>query len=411
MTYINRPGYCWFVLAAGTLAVFSALGLARFGYSVVLPSMQTGLALDNAQTGILASANLAGYLCMALLGGALACHLGARIVVSGGLLVIGISMYLTGTADSFAGAAFWRAITGLGSGAANVAVMGMWAAWFPQKLRGLAAGIAVTGSALAFIIIGPLVPKIIAWGGVDGWRICWQVFGGASLLVGLICLVVLRTPPGTATIDLSSPYGSSDTPNKHMHGSWQSILKDSSAWHLGLVYVAFGFSYIIFMTFFVKHLMTSGGYSKAAAGNLFMTMGWACLLCSFFWGALSDRIGRKWTMALVYVIHAVAFTIFGVATTPLFFTVAALLYGATAFSIPAIMSAACGDQFGKRLAPAALGFITLLFGIGQALGPSVAGFMAKASGSFSSSFLLAAGVALLGCIGAMTLKKEGTSVH
>jgi len=31
--------YGWLVLAIGTLAVFGALGLARFGYSVVLPAM------------------------------------------------------------------------------------------------------------------------------------------------------------------------------------------------------------------------------------------------------------------------------------------------------------------------------------------------------------------------------------
>jgi len=158
------------------------------------------------------------------------------------------------------------------------------------------------------------------------------------------------------------------------------------------------------MTFFVKHLMVAGGYSKAAAGSLFMAMGWANLACSFLWGGLSDRIGRKWAMAIIYLVHAAAFTLFGMAATPAVFTLAALLYGSTAFSIPAIMAAACGDLFGQRLAPASLGFVTLLFGIGQALGPSVAGLMADATGSFSSAFLLAAAVALLGAIGATTLR-------
>src|SRR5512138_3435337 len=90
MSLANRSGYCWLVLAAGTLAVFSALGLARFGYSVVLPAMQAGLGLDNAQAGALASANLAGYLIMALLGGVLASHWGARAVIFAGLTVAGL---------------------------------------------------------------------------------------------------------------------------------------------------------------------------------------------------------------------------------------------------------------------------------------------------------------------------------
>lgn len=404
MSLVNRPGYCWLVLAAGTMAVFSALGLARFGYSVVLPAMQAGLGLDNAQAGALASANLAGYLVMALLGGALAAHWGARSVIVAGLTVASVGMLLTSMVDGLAGAAVWRAVTGIGSGAANVAVMGMWAAWFPASRRGLAAGIAVTGSSLSFITIGPLVPWLLTRGGVDGWRQCWQLFGGASLVIALLCLLVIRSRPGGASVNLSSPYGGADSRTAERHGSWHDVFRSGAAWHLGLVYVAFGFSYIIFMTFFVKHLMTAGGYSKAAAGNLFMTMGWANLVCSFLWGGLSDRIGRKWAMMLIYLVHAVAFTLFGLAATPTAFLVAALLYGSSAFSIPAIMAAACGDLFGQRLAPAALGFVTLLFGIGQALGPSVAGMMADATGSFTSAFLLAAGVALLGAIGATTLK-------
>jgi hypothetical protein len=36
------------------------------------------------------------------------------------------------------------------------------------------------------------------------------------------------------------------------------------------------------------------------------------------------------------------------------------------------MTAAAGDSIGRELAPAGLGFITLIFGIGQSLGPAVA---------------------------------------
>jgi len=73
------------------------------------------------------------------------------------------------------------------------------------------------------------------------------------------------------------------------------------------------------------------------------------------------------------------------------------------------MAATCGDVLGPRLAPAALGFITLFFGIGQALGPAVAGAIADASGSFFGPYLLAAGVALLGAIGASLLRPASTT--
>ena len=405
MSVTAHRAYPWLLLAAGTLAVFSALGLARFGYSVLLPPMQSGLGLDNSQAGVLASANLIGYLVMALAGGALASRFGARIVVSAGLVVIGIGMIMTGLSEGFTSAALWRAVTGVGSGAANIAVMGMWATWFPPAKRGLASGIAVTGSAFAMIGTGSLVPPLLARSGANGWQFCWQIFGGLSLAIALICWLVIRNKKTIPAIDLASPYGGAIAAPADRHsGSWHDIFRSKAAWHLGLVYVAFGFSYIIFMTFFVKHLMAAGGYSRASAGNLFMLMGWANLLISFLWGSLSDRIGRANTLVIVYLIHTVAFALFGLAHTPLFFTLSALLFGMTAFSIPAIMAATCGDIFGGRMASVAIGFVTLLFGIGQVAGPAIAGFMADSSGSFTTAYLLAAAVALAGAVGSLTLR-------
>jgi predicted MFS family arabinose efflux permease len=393
----------WLVLAAGTLAVFGALGLARFGYTVVLPAMQAGLSLDNTQAGVLASANLAGYLVLAVLGGALAAHYGPRRVIAGGLLVAGIGMLFTGRAHGFLPAAAWRCLTGIGSGAANVAVMGMWAAWFAPARRGLASGVAVTGSSLALIVVGPLAPRLMAVTGPDGWRHCWTLFGGLTLLVALVCWLAIRDRPGEPLADLGSPYGRAPVaPPAGLQ--WGLVYRARPVWHLGLVYVAFGFSYMIYLTFFVKRLVAEGGYNKAAAGDLFMTLGWASLVCGVLWGWLSDRLGRRAALVAIYLVQALAYGLFALWPTPTGFTLSALLFGITAWSIPAVMAAACGDVLGPRLAPAALGFITLFFGIGQALGPGVAGAMADASGSFAPAYLLAMGVALLGAGAAATLR-------
>jgi MFS family permease len=133
-------------------------------------------------------------------------------------------------------------------------------------------------------------------------------------------------------------------------------------------------------------------------------MGWVSLVCGLLWGTVSDVIGRRRALIIVFLIHAVAFSLFALLPTPTGFTLSAVLFGLSAWSIPAIMAAACGDVLGPRLAPAALGLITLLFGIGQAVAPSVAGAMADASGSFVTALLLAAGVALLGALGAFFLR-------
>jgi MFS family permease len=69
------------------------------------------------------------------------------------------------------------------------------------------------------------------------------------------------------------------------------------------------------------------------------------------------------------------------------------------------MAAAAGDFVGPRLAPAGLGFITLFFGVGQAVGPALGGFLADMSHSFSIPFLTAGGISLIGMILSFFLKK------
>jgi hypothetical protein len=55
-----RLHYGLVVLALIVLAVFGSLGLARFGYTSILPAMQNGLKLTNTQAGELQSWNLLG---------------------------------------------------------------------------------------------------------------------------------------------------------------------------------------------------------------------------------------------------------------------------------------------------------------------------------------------------------------
>lgn len=389
----------WLVLATGTLGVFVALGFARFGYAAVLPAMQDGLGLSNTQAGLLATSNLIGYVLLAVVGGALASRLGPRLVITCGVAVTGLAMLLTGVAHGFADALLWRLLTGLGSGATNVPILGLMASWFAARRRGLAAGVAVAGSSLALIVIGPAAPRILHAWPAEGWRVCWFAFGGIALGVAALSWFVLRNSPaelGLTPVGHAGEDVASAAAVRHSAAGWRSVYGSARAWSLGLVYTAFGFSYIIYMIFFVKSLVADGGYRPETAGELFMLMGWFSLLCGVVWGSVSDVLGRRLALVLVYLLQALAFGLFAWVRHPAAVVVSAVVFGLTAWSIPAIMAAACGDAFGPRLAPAALGFVTLFFGAGQALGPVVAGRIADHALSFRPAFATACAVALLG---------------
>jgi sugar phosphate permease len=398
-------------MVVSMLTVLGALGFARFGYTMILPDMQAALNLSNTQTGVLATGNFLGYLALALAGGVIASRYGPRRIIAISMLLIGVTMVLTGLASSFQEALLWRVLTGVGSGGSNVPVMALLPAWFAARRRGLATGVAVAGSSLALILTGLLVPRILEACGADGWRYSWAILGALVLLLGFLAAVLLRNRPedkGLRPIAAATDAPTATGTKASAALDWGQVYRSAAVWRLALVYVAFGFSYIIYVTYFAKYLQAEAGYSKEAAGNLWATVGWISIFCGLIWGTVSDLLGRKVGLALVYLIQAAAFAAFALWRSPAGYVVSVIAFGLTAWSIPGIVAAACGDYVGGRMAPAALGFVTLFFGLGQAAGPSVAGALADATGSFSPAFLLAAGVAFLGGVGSLLLRPPRT---
>jgi MFS family permease len=112
---------------------------------------------------------------------------------------------------------------------------------------------------------------------------------------------------------------------------------------------------------------------------------------------------------VIFLIQVVSYTLFALWTNTAGLTISAILFGLTAWGIPAIMAAVCGDIVGPALAPAAYGFLTVFHGLGQATGPYVGGRLADALPSFTWSYLLAAGVAFVGAIGALLLRRGAAS--
>jgi len=129
------------------------------------------------------------------------------------------------------------------------------------------------------------------------------------------------------------------------------------------------------------------------------------IFCGVIWGGISDKLGRSKGAALAYLVLAVAYIIYALVKVPFGLYLSAVVFGLTAWSIPTIMAAAAGDFVGPRLAPAGLGFITLFFGIGQALGPALGGYLADATRSFTVPFLVAGAISLAGMVFSLYLKK------
>jgi predicted MFS family arabinose efflux permease len=391
------PRYRWAILTMAGLVVFAALGLSRFSYTSILPSMQEGLGLTNTQAGALATANLAGYMVMAIVGGALASQFGPRRVVTIGLLLICLGMVITGLAAGYPMALGGRFLSGVGAACSNIPANTLIAAWFSQRRRGLATGTAASGASVGLVIVGPLVPFIIAEFGDDGWRMAWLILAAVVGLLAIVSFLVLRDRPGYRPDDHGPVV-------QQRAGGWRRIYFSGRVWHLGIVYFMFGFAYMAYMTFFVKRLVTDVGYTQESAGTMFMIIGWCSLVCGVLWGSIADAIGRKWAIVTIFFIQSVSYAVFAIWTGVTGVVVSAVLFGLTAWGIPAIMAVVSGDIVGPLMAPAAYGFLTVFHGFGQAAGPYVAGRLADSLPTFTTSYLMAAAVAFLGGIGTLLLR-------
>jgi MFS family permease len=410
-TPARGPHYGLVVLGLVVLVVFSALGLGRHGYTIVLPAMQEALHLTNTQTGTLQSWNLVGYLSTVILAGFLASRHGPRLVITIALGITAAGMVVTGCAPSFGAIGAGRFLAGAGGAGANVPAMGLVSAWFGPRRRGVAAGVAVAGSSLGLVVTGPLAPLILSRSAAgQGWRIWWLVLAMLTLAVLVAAAIFLRNRPAEQGLQPIGQAGPDTPAGPAAAGSlaWGQVCRSRRLWHLAAIYFAFGFSYIIYSTFFVRHLTSGLGYTRDGAGALWFQVGVVSILSGFIWGSVSDHWGRRCALLWVFCLQGASFLLLGLSRQTAGLYASAILFAFTAWSIPALMAAVCGDLFGARLAPAALGLITIVFGVGQALGPYLAGRMADATQSFSAAFILAGAVALiLGAGGSFLLAGHG----
>jgi len=386
------PGvhYAWVIVGTGTLCILAGLGFGRFALGMLLPSMASSLGLTYAQLGYISTGNFVGYLAAVLACGPLAARMGARALISGALLLVGVSMLLLGRATSFAPLLALYVITGFGSGATNVPMMGLIARWFGGRARGRAAGFAAIGSGFGIVASGQLVPWIGRLHGGEGWRTSWAVLGACVLAVAILAGLLLRNSPGSMGL---LPHGAVPTTGavppvssaepRRAPGRRPIVL-------LSIAYALFGYTYAIYVTFIVTALVRERGFSEATAGDFWSRVGLLSLLSGPVFGALSDRLGRRAGLMLVFALQMVAYLL-AVGNLPeAYLHLSIVLFGVSAWSVPTIMIAAVADYVGAERALGTFGVVTFIFALGQIAGPSVAGMLAERTGTFSSSFAMAA---------------------
>jgi MFS family permease len=118
----------------------------------------------------------------------------------------------------------------------------------------------------------------------------------------------------------------------------------------------------------------------------------------FFWGAVSDRIGRKWAYILIYGTQAIIFFVVGgihsLVAVSILFGIVLLNYGGGFGTMPSF----CADYFGTRYMGLIYGWIILAWGIGGIAGPILGARVKDLTGSFTRALPIIAGVLLIATV-------------
>jgi len=395
--------YSWIIVLTGAAVLFACLGLGRFSLGMLLPSMGHSLNMDYSQMGLVGTGNFAGYMLSVVLAGIAVRAIGARKTIVIGLVLVGSSMILIGQAREFLEVLSLYVATGIGSGLANIPMLGLVSHWFTRSNRGKAAGIILSGNGIAIVFAGLFVPWVNVSSGAEGWRTGWLTIGIMSLTVAAIAAIFLRNEPHekgvralgqTETLSNSPENGSG---KKSENNKWPMV-------HLGIIYALFGATYAVYATFIVVTLVDDRGFGENTAGMFWAVVGALSIFSGPLFGSLSDRLGRKTGMMIVYLMFTISYALVAMDLPNQALYASIGIFGLTVWSIPTIMAATVGDYKGPAQAVQALGFITLFFGFGQITGPAIAGYIADITGSFSLAFWLCAALSVVATLLAYFLR-------
>jgi predicted MFS family arabinose efflux permease len=354
--------------AAGGVLMAAAMGIGRFVYTPLLPHMQEALHLTPALAGWIASANYLGYLAGALVTTVMAPPSAARRVIAFGLILSAVTTALMAAFSSVALFAMLRFLGGIASALVLVyttpLVFARLAEFRGERYISLLFGGVGIGIALSAILV-----SVLNAAGV-GWRVQWL----ASGIVTALALFALSLLPDT-------------------RGQRASASASRLQWPRGFLpllvsYTLFGFGYVITATFIVA-IVRESTVLRPLEPVIWIVVGLAGIPSVWAWTLLANRIGLFAAYSVACIAEAIGVAASVVATNLAAVILAAILLGGTFMAITSL-----GLAGARRMASSdpvrVLALLTAGFGVGQIVGPSLAGFLRESTGSYVAPSLAAA---------------------
>lgn len=411
MTRKTSFHWAWIILATCFVNLFINYSV-RLGYGVVLPEMIKDLSLSRTAGGTIFNAYLFSYIILTPIAGYLTDRFGARYVITTCTFILGVGVFLMGTAESLWTACLFYIIVGLGSTGMWTPIITVVQRWFAPNRRGLALGILSTGYGLGFATMGVVFPWIV---NQFSWRYSWYFLGTGALLMVVANGLLLRSDPASAGYlpwgqkegSLLTEEGKGSNPKRE---PLSNVFKSSTFWLIGLSYFSISYSLYGITTFMVDYAQNQIGLPFEKASFLATIHGVCQVVGVLTVLPLSDYIGRKRTIIIsnsFITICLAGILLYGSSWVMLYVLVGvlAVFYGV----IWPMYGACAGDYFPKEVMGTVIGAWTPFYGLGAILVHWVSGVLRDSTGSYDYSFAINTVMAALAVLLICTVKKNTMS--
>ena len=371
-----------------SLGAAVSLGVTRFAYGLLLPPMRADLQWSYTLAGAMNTANALGYFLGALLTPWLLRRLDGAGVLLLGTWLASLFMGLTGFFTDAAPLLLQRLLAGMASAMLFIAgglLAARLGAQMPSR-NGLLLGVYYGGTGLGIVLSALLVPPLLesAVQVPHGWAWAWWVLALACALAS-----ALLAWPARVLRQLQAPVASAADAAAVFR--WRDFAPGLAG------YAMFGVGYIGYMTFVVALLREQG----VAAGRItvfYALLGAAVVASSRIWAGLLDRYRGGQPQALLNGLLGLAIFIPVVTGYFPMLMVSGLMFGGIFLSVVASTTALVRHNLPPSQWAAGISAFTIVFALGQIVGPSVVGWIADGPGGLTRGLAFSAGALWLGAL-------------
>jgi MFS family permease len=413
-----RHQVIWQLAFALALTSAVSLGLARFSYALILPPMRADLGWTYFLSGAMNTANALGYLAGALMSRRWLARFEARSVLlaggagavltlfAHGLWVPDMALATTAATQALSGQHnAWLALARFAGGVASAAMFvagGVLAARLATSATraagagttsrsGLILGIYYGGTGLGIVLSAALVPWVSGWATPHAWRWAWVGLGMLALLA-LLTTARLMAGERAALMDapaLPSSTANAPLPAHHSRFPWRDF------WPSLTGYFCFGLGYIGYMTFVIT-LLREQQLSARLVVVFFTLLGVGVMASSWLWAGLLQRHRDGRPMMQLNGLLALATVLPVLSVHPLAVLASGVLFGSVFLSVVASTTALVRHNLPEQQWTAGIAAYTIVFAVGQIMGPSLVGWVADGPGGLLRGFVVSAAVLALG---------------